>query len=89
MISPSVRWIDNFAEAILNIISRPWSFNGMTVHISRVKSRWPFGNLGSDAEAQILAGVQAQCPNLVPTTYEAPKAYLDEEILKPGRSPKV
>ena len=61
----------------------------MTVHISRVKSRWPFGNLGSDAEAQILAGVQAQCPNLVPTTYEAPKAYLDEEILKPGRSPKV
>ena len=27
--------------------------------------------------------VQEKCPNLVPTTYEASKAYLDEEKLKP------
>ncbi|KAF8346442.1 hypothetical protein F5887DRAFT_961991 [Amanita rubescens] len=39
--------------------------------------------LPSEIEAQLLAGVKEQFPNLVPTTYEASKAYLDEEILKP------
>ena len=34
-------------------------------------------------KATILTKVQEQFPNLVPTTYEASKAYLDEEILKP------
>jgi hypothetical protein len=39
--------------------------------------------LGSEVKAQILRGVREQLPNLVPTTYEASKAYLDAEILKP------
>ncbi|KAF8341751.1 hypothetical protein F5887DRAFT_976677 [Amanita rubescens] len=39
--------------------------------------------LGGKVEAQILARVQGEIPNLVPTTYEVSKAYLDNEILKP------
>ena len=39
--------------------------------------------LASEVKATVIARVQDQCPNLVPTTYEASKAYLDEEKLKP------
>ena len=39
--------------------------------------------LASEVKATVIARVQDQCPNLVPTTYEASKTYLDEEILKP------
>jgi hypothetical protein len=39
--------------------------------------------LGSEVEAKIITRIQEQCLNLVPTTCEASKAYLDKEKLKP------
>jgi hypothetical protein len=32
---------------------------------------------------EIVARVQQQCSNLTPTTYEASKLYLDQELKKP------